>query len=528
MKRILCLIVLFLLLLTAAVHAAGAATIRIDALDISIDMPRGCGAITQDAAPYPFTGDREYIADLQQLMKEKNIYLEVRGIDRNFQCRLMATPGTIERTDLLDDASLDAMLDYLRTSLEDRGIQVSDASLFRTEQTVFARIEASMELDGVQEQLIMYETCYHYQNLLLDVTYKGEQMPETYKTLAEEMAASLRFGEDSESAQEAAVFQDEATDTSTFYSPTLDLSIDYPAFYCLLTTDMNVLPVCRGYTEDEIKALQDLMKMQNVYLRIWNTDRAFNCQLEAGPCQTQSMDLLDDAALDEMLDQGIPELENELITITGSSLFRTEHTVFLRYECQFESGGVQIQEIAYGTIHDYQTFALVVTYAGELMPEEYRTIADEMAASIRFGQDAEPAAAAAEDTETGGSEPETGTTEEAAAAEPEAEAETGTQPASDSPVEDLTSDPSFRMGYIFGRIARTVLIIAAIVVCIIVLRKDKKNKNARRQDGAVPAAPTAPAAPAATAAPAKRTCAACGADLAPGEQICPYCGTRAK
>ena len=526
MKRTFGLIVLFLLLLTASVHAADAATVRIDALDISIDMPRGCGMILQDAAPYPFTGDREYIADLQQWMKENNIYMEVRAVDRNFRCRLMATPGTIERMDLLDDASLDAMLDYLRTSLEDRGIQVSDASLFRTEQTVFARLEASMDQDGEQTQVLLYQTVYHYQTLTLDVTYTGEQMPENYKTLAEEMAASLRFGEDSESAQEAAVFQDEATDTSTFYSPTLDLSIDYPAFYCLLTTDMNVLPVCRGYTEDEIKARQDLMKMQNVYLRIWNTDRAFNCQLEAGPCQTQSMDLLDDAALDEMLDQGIPELENEFITINGSSLFRTEHTVFLRYECQLEYGGVQIQEIAYGTIHDYQTFALVVTYAGELMPEEYRTIADEMAASIRFGQDAEPAAAA-EDAETGDAEPEANTTEEAeAAAEPEAdtaeEAEAAAELAAEAPADaqDQSVSPignpdlSFRIGYIAGCVTRAVLVIAGIVVCVILLRKNKKNKNTRRQDGAAPAAP------------AKRVCAACGADLGPDDSFCPYCGTK--
>ena len=322
-----------------------------------------------------------------------------------------------------------------------------------------------------------------------------------------------------------------AADTRTVRVEALDLSIDVPAKCYALTPDMDPFRFSTVgfhqhiYTFDEVMAMQDQMKEMGAALRVWTTDPAFICLLEASPIQMQSMDLLDDAALDEMLEQGIPELTNEFMTITGSSLFRTEHTVFIRYEAQAEYDGVQEQIIIYGTVHDYQMLGLTVGYAGELMPEKYRTIADEMAASLRFGENAEPAAAAAEEGKTQAAEPTANTAEEAgaeAAAEPAAEAPA--EPAADAPAGTLDAgqpvspignpDLSFRIGYIAGCVTRAVLVIAAIVVCVILLRKDKKNKNIRRQTGAVPAAP------------AKRVCAACGADLGPDDSFCPYCGTK--
>ena len=337
-----------------------------------------------------------------------------------------------------------------------------------------------------------------------------------------------------------------AADTRTVRVEALDLSIDVPAKCYALTPDMDPFRFSTVgfhqhiYTFDEVMAMQDQMKEMGAALRVWATDPAFICLLEASPIQMQSMDLLDDAALDEMLAQGIPELTNEFMTITGSSLFRTEHTVFIRYEAQAEYDGVQEQIIIYGTVHDYQMLGLTVGYAGELMPEKYRTIADEMAASLRFGEDAEPAAAAAEEGKTQAAEPTENTAEEAEAEsdEPEAEpkeeagAEAAAEPAADAPAGTLDAgqpvspignpDLSFRIGYIVGCATRAVLVIAGIVVCVILLRKNKKNKNTRRQDGAAPAAPTNPAVP------AKRVCAACGADLGPDEKFCPFCGTKAE
>ena len=70
----------------------------------------------------------------------------------------------------------------------------------------------------------------------------------------------------------------------------------------------------------------------------------------------------------------------------------------------------------------------------------------------------------------------------------------------------------------------------AIGVIIGVAARGKKKKQVQQTAYAVPA-PEAQAAPAPAEAPEesqKRVCAACGADLAEGEDACPYCGTKAE
>ena len=73
------------------------------------------------------------------------------------------------------------------------------------------------------------------------------------------------------------------------------------------------------------------------------------------------------------------------------------------------------------------------------------------------------------------------------------------------------------------------LVQIAIGAIVGVAARGKKKKQVQQTAYAVPA-PDAQAAPAPAEAPEepqKRVCAACGADLAEGEDACPYCGTKA-
>ena len=75
----------------------------------------------------------DYIAGLQQWMKQCDIYLNLQNADPNFQCNLKAGPGPVQSLDLFEDAALDAMLDEHRSNAEAQGNTVTSADLFRSE-----------------------------------------------------------------------------------------------------------------------------------------------------------------------------------------------------------------------------------------------------------------------------------------------------------------------------------------------------------------------------------------------------------
>ena len=463
MKRTIGGILLFVMLLAVSVRADETRTVRIDALDLRIEVPAFYQVITRDTdASDPDLG--AYIADVQQWMEENNIYLDLQNANPGFECTLSACPSPMERMDLFDDAVLKEILDQLRNQFETPGVTFSDAELIRTEQAAFFRFSGSgVDPEGEQVQLLVYYTVHRFQNLTLALRYEGAEMPETCRSVGEEMIASLRFGEEDDPAQEAAAYRDEGT----------GVSLTVPAGWIRMDSD----------PEQFLKGkLRPISEVEFVRTDDINTSVQYTSYDVFGRMPKLLRKLLPREEFDqehltvESIEAGIPYKvkRGEKQTINGREFCIVEYDGSRKGDDASDPKGTIAVFLQNGCYY-------VFRFSGTSDHPRYGEFLS-MLESAEF-----PAFAPAE----------------------------GETPATEA------EKKSFRVGFVLGRIA---VILAVVGIVLVVVARNKK-KRAQRTAGTGPIVPAAPIAP---AAPVKRSCAACCADLAPGETVCPYCGTKAQ
>ena len=501
MKRTIGLIILFAMLLSVAAYAADTKTVRIDELDLSVDVPSKYTAITQDSASYAISDGLE---DTQQWMKENQFYLLLQNGDPRFECKLVAASNPLERMDQFDDAVLEEQLEETRSRFEEQLVSVSSATLFHTDETVFFRIDGSArDSDGNLLQTLLYSTIYNHQSLNFAVQFEGEEMPEQYRTLGDAIITSLRFGADPGPVQESTVFRDSVTGASfTVPADWITVELDggdyfdgehppltFAGFFCP-DNAVEVQYVCYDLMEqlpDLIGKLLPRERVDQEHVSIEAIKRSIPYDVQSA--QTQTIGGRDFYIL-EIAGTAETDGVEKAFTVTDAMYIQNGY----EYSFKFSDTADHPRYAEFLSMLETAEFPEALPVESEAQEETVEEAAEE------------PAADAAEVVAA----------EEPAAAEDTAAAEAPSG----------MPDPAraFRIGMIAGRITRAVLILAAIVTAIVLLAKNRKKK-ARQPAGAVPDLPAAIAAP---AAPAKRECAACGAGLSPDEAVCPYCGTEAK
>lgn len=477
MKRRVGLILFFVAVLAFCAHAADTRTVHIDALKLRIDVPASYTAITRDSDHSdPVMG--QYIADTQQWMAENDYYLILENADPCFGCFLSARANPIERIDLFDDAALEVLIKEFRADLEASGFTISSSEVIRTEQTAFFRFDGSrVDPDGQPVFVIMYMTAYDFQTVILGLKYSGAEMPERCRTLGEELIAGLRFGEDDDFVQqpdpeEAPAQQPEpdsgpAQQPDTYLDEATGASFTVPAGWVRVDTAQD--PSAKGMFQPVATV---------GFVR--SDDLDVSVQYESydiiGSMPKLIRKLLPRGEFNQSrmtvrsIEAGLPYnvINSEKQTINGREYFVIEYAGSKKEDTTEPKGTIAI------FLQDgcYHVFRFTGT-SDHPRYEEFRS----MLGSADF-----PAIAPAEGQ------------------------------AQDTPA----ARRGFRVGFILGRIAVLLLIVGIVVG---VSRRNRK-KRARPTAGSAQSAPAAPDASA--------TCPACGADLAPGETVCPYCGTKAE
>ena len=483
MKRKTLLLFLLAAMLTVAAYAADTKTVRVDELNLSVDVPSKYTAITQDSDSYALS---DGIEETQQWMKDNQFYLLLDSGNPRFGCWLRATPNPLERIDQFDDAVLEEELERQKSRIAEQWASVSSAALFHTDRTVFFRIEGSArDSDGNLVQTLVYATIYDHQNLVFTVQYQGEKMPEHYRTLGDNIIASLRFGADPAPVPvaEPTEFRDSATGAS-FTVPAGWVTVEpdsgdyYDAehppltFAGFLCSDnaADVQYVCIDLMEqlpDLIGKLlpRDRVDQEHVSIEVIKKSIPYDVR----SAQTQTVGGREYYIL-EIAGTAEADGVEEAFTVTDAFFIRDG------YEYRFQFSGTADHP-------SYADFLSMLETAD--FPE---VVAEEEAREEAAEEDAE-AAAEQELAET---------------AEEAPEVETPDEPA---PAEKKNHSLPFLLGFAAGRIA----LLLAVVGIVLAVNARRRKKRAFR-----------------TAVPAKRECAACGADLAPGETVCPYCGSKAE
>ena len=372
-----------------------------------------------------------------------------------------------------------------------------------------------------------------------------------------------------------------AADTVNVRLDDLGLSLDVPSDCSIFTRDMSPDDPALEEKGIDFTELQELLTDGNIYLNLLNDDPAFESLVTMQANAVESMSIFDDDMLEALKEPLAQEYESAGMKVSSVDYFTTDQTVLFRTEGSINT----TQVLVYYTVHNHQAISMVLRYEGDAIPEEYRTAMQAMVDSVRFDEaaatpdgDASEAEAAA-DVEAAAEEAvdeieaaEEALEEEAAATEslisPAEEATAQDEPAQD---ETESPAPAKKKGL---PILPLILGGAAIGAGVGFFSARSRKKRAQQPTYAVPmtpAAPTAPVAPAATVppasaaaaaaagaaapiaqavhpaaapaaaasavpaapaapavptGPAKRVCAACGADLGPDDSFCPYCGTK--
>ena len=191
MKRKTVLFILIAALLAFAVHAADTVNIRLDELGMSLDVPADCSVFTRNMSPDD-PALAEYGIDLEQmdqLMAERNIYLDLLSDDPAYEGLVTMMPNVVENMTVFNEDVLESLKEPLRQEYETNGMTVDSIDYFSNDQAVFFRTEG--EIAGVKA-LVYYTVCNH-QAISMVVRYDGDVMPEEYKTQLQAMVDSVRF-----------------------------------------------------------------------------------------------------------------------------------------------------------------------------------------------------------------------------------------------------------------------------------------------------------------------------------------------
>lgn len=191
MMRKTLLLFLIAALLVFTVHAADTVNVRLDELGLNIDVPSNRLIYTRNMNPDDPALTEKGIdpAQLQQLLEERNIYLDLLNDDPAYEFLVTMMPNVVENMTVFDEETLESFKEPLTQEYENNGMAVSSIDYFANDQTVFFRTEG--DINGVKA-LIYYTIC-NYQAISFVQRYAGDVMPEEYKTEIQAMVDSVRF-----------------------------------------------------------------------------------------------------------------------------------------------------------------------------------------------------------------------------------------------------------------------------------------------------------------------------------------------
>ncbi len=496
MKRKLVLIFLFVLLLCASVCAAG--TYHLDDLGMSVDIPMGYNVISRNMAaddPALALFDMDS-AEITQLLKEGNIYLDVLNEDSAFEFLVTMTPNTVKNLDQFDEESLAALEDTMKEQYEAMGITVKEVDRRTVGQNTFFRLHGTNSDSGFEMQVLQYYTLHNFQAINLTLHYEGTEIPENYQAFAEDVLASVRFDDE---AAAAAAEPFEYTDSETgvrFVVPAgwVEVRVDQSlynedqqkavkaTFTCTKDPNLAIVYACADVMEE----MPGLFKMFADRSMIDMEAVSLDDLTKALPYEVRSAETRNIAGRDFYVLEvsGTADVAGSDVAFVETDVIRIENG----YEYTFQFGGT----------------------ADNPRYPEFLTLVE----NAEFPKAESPEAEAAP-------EPAAEPTETPALISPSPETEDMAEPAP-APAEKKKGVPLLPI----------VLGLIAIGVVVGLAARGKKKKQVQQAAYAVPvepAAPTpaAPEVPAERAPAAKRVCTACGAALAEGERVCPYCGTKA-
>lgn len=488
MKRKLVLSFLFVLLLSVSVCAAK--TVRLDDLGMSVEIPEGYTALTRNMSPADPTLELFSMdsAQITQLLEENNIYLDLLNEDPYFEFLVTMTPNEVESIDQFKGEALESVEDAMEAQYAAIGVSVEELDSYDAGDTLFFRLLGSSDLNGVETQLLQYYTVQNFQAINLTLQYAGPEIPAEYQKLAKEIVDSVSFDSGTDAPAEPFEYLDSETGVR-FVVPAgwVQVLVDQSyfnadqqkaikaTFSCTEQPNLAIVYACTDVMEQmpglfKMFADRSMIDMEAVSL----DDLVEALPYEVGSAETQNIAGRDFYVLEV---SGTTDVAGTAVDFTETDVIRIENG----YEYTFQFAGT----------------------ADDPRYPEFLTMVE----NAEF-----PKVEAAEAAPEAAEEP----TETPPLISPAPEAEDVETPA---PAEKKKGVPLLPI----------VLGLIAIGAIVGVAARGKKKKQVQQTAYAVPA-PDAQAAPAPAEAPEeprKRVCAACGADLAEGEDACPYCGTKA-
>ena len=487
MKRKLVLSFLFVILLTLGVRAAG--TYHLDELGMSLDVPMGYTVVMRDMDPrdpalenFSMTSE-----EITALMEENDIFLDILCEDPAFEFTVTMQPSEANGLEQFDEATLKSVEEAMAEQYASNGFTVNSQERRTVGETTFFRALCSGLQDGFETQILQYYTVHDSQAVTLTLRYEGEEIPETFRTFEKELIDSVRF-DDAPPPAEPFEYLDSETGVR-FVVPAGWVEVSMiPELYTeeqkqwiraiFGNAEPPVMSIIYG-RGDLMEEMPELFKMFADRSMIDMEAVSLDDLVEALPYEVRSAETQNIAGRDFYVLEvsGTTEVAGTAVDFTETDVIRIENG----YEYTFQFAGT----------------------ADDPRYPEFLTLVE----NAEF-----PKAEAAEAAPEAAEEP----TETPQLISPAPETEDDETPA---PAEKKKGVPLLPI----------VLGLIAIGAIIGVAARGKKKKQVQQTAYAVPA-PEAQAAPAPAEAPEesqKRVCAACGADLAEGEDACPYCGTKA-
>ncbi len=193
MKRRIILFILLALLLSVSARAAG--TVRLEELGMRVDIPEGYTVVTRNMAPDDpglaiFDMDSEAVT---KLLEDGGIYLDLMNEDPDFEFSVTSVPNEVKSMARFDDETLESMEDQLREQYASADVQVKEVDHLFNGQAVFFKLLISGTQGDEQVQLLRYYTVQNYHAINLTLQYWGEEIPEKYQTLAQDILYSVQF-----------------------------------------------------------------------------------------------------------------------------------------------------------------------------------------------------------------------------------------------------------------------------------------------------------------------------------------------
>ena len=171
-----------------------------------------------------------------------------------------------------------------------------------------------------------------------------------------------------------------AADTVNIRLDDLGLSLDIPSDCSVFTRNMDPNdPVLEEYGVD-LEETNQLMEERSIYLDLLNGDPAYESLVTMMPNVVENLTVFNEETLESFKEPLRQEYENNGMTVTSIERVANDQAIYFRTEGDI--AGVKV--LVYYTICNHQAISLVMRYAGEAMPDEYRAQLEAMVDSVRF------------------------------------------------------------------------------------------------------------------------------------------------